>query len=146
MPPSSSAVAGITPTKVPASSCLPPVSWSHRPPSWFLLLFTEPGLITGLLDTGLLECPRQEERAMGPLASRQRELLAMELLVEAQTSMVVSIGLVAVNRSALAYPLELPTKALLLLAAPVGPSLVRRHNQASIEHRGGAISRVAVTG
>ena len=72
---------------------------------------------------------------MGPLASRQRELLAMELLVEAQTSMVVSIGLVAVNRSALASPLELPTKALLLLTAPVGPFLVRRPNQASIEHR-----------
>jgi|GEM_PF-3395638 hypothetical protein len=92
MPPSSYAVAGITPIKVPASSCQPPVSWWHRPPSWFLLLFTEPGPITALLatghrDTGLLEC-------------LLREPLAMEPPVEAQTSMVVSIGLLAVNRSA----------------------------------------------
>jgi len=113
MPPSSYAVAGITPIKVPASSCQPPVSWWHRPPSWFLLLFTEPGPITELLatepqvyqqlarlDMGLLECLQQEELATAPQGCQQREPLAMEPPVEAQTSMVVSIGLVAVNCSA----------------------------------------------
>ena len=85
MPPSSSAVAAITPIKVPASSCQPPVSWSHRPPSWPLLVFTVPGPMTARRDT--------EHRAC-----QQRGPQAMEPLVEAQTSMVVSIGLDAVNR------------------------------------------------
>ena len=156
MPPSSSAVAGTTPIKVPASSCQPPVSWSHRPPSLFLLLFTVLGPITAHLDTahldtahldtehrvylqlarrdtGLLECLRQEERATGPLAFRQREHPAMEPPVEAQTSMVVSIGVVAVNCSALAHPLEVPANALLLLSAPVGPPPRRRHRLSQAE-------------
>ena len=113
MPPSSSAVAGITPIKVPASSCQRPVSWSHRPPSWLLLVFTEPGPITELLatehrgclqlacrDTGLQECLPLEELVTAPQVYLLREPLAMEPPVEEQTSMVVSIGLVAVNRSA----------------------------------------------
>jgi hypothetical protein len=52
------------------------------------------------LDMGLLECLQQEELATAPQGCQQREPLAMEPPVEAQTSMVVSIGLVAVNRSA----------------------------------------------
>ena len=159
MPPSSSAVAGTTPIKVPASSCQPPVSWSHRPPSLFLLLFTVLGPITAHLDTahldmehrvylqlahldtGLLECLRQEERATGPLAFRQREPPAMEPLVEAQTSMVVSIGVVAANRSALAHPLEVPANALLLLTAAVGPSPRRRLRLSQAEGRKARRSR-----
>ena len=164
MPPSSSAVAGTTPIKVPASSCQPPVSWSHRPPSLFLLLFTVLGPITAHLDTahldtahldtehrvylqlahldtGLLECLRQEERATGPPAFRQREPPAMEPLVEAQTSMVVSIGVVAANRSALAHPLEVPANALLLLTAAVGPSPRRRLRLSQAEGRKARRSR-----
>ena len=146
MPPSSSAVAGTTPIKVPASSCQPPVSWSHRPPSLFLLLFTVLGPITAHLDTAhldteLLECLRQEERATGPLAFRQREPPAMEPLVEAQTSMVVSIGVVAANRSALAHPLEVPANALLLLTAAVGPSPRRRLRLSQAEGRKARRSR-----
>jgi len=154
MPASSSAVAAITPIKVPASSCQPPVSWSHRPPSWFLPLCTEPGPITAHLDTehrvylqlahldtGLLECLRQEERATGPPAFRQREPPAMEPLVEAQTSMVVSIGVVAANRSALAHPLEVPANALLLLTAAVGPSPRRRLRLSQAEGRKARRSR-----
>jgi len=98
MPPSSSAVAAITPIKVPASSCQPPVSWLHRSPSWLLPVFT--GLPdTGLPDTGLLECLQLEELVTAPQGCQQPEPLAMEPQVEAQTSMVVSIGLVAVNHS-----------------------------------------------
>ena len=76
MPPSSYAVAAIMPIKVPASSCQLPVSWSHRPPSWLLLVFTEPDPITALLAT---------EHQVYLL----REPLAMEPPVEVQTSMVV---------------------------------------------------------
>jgi hypothetical protein len=57
----------------------------------------------------------------------------MEPPVEAQTSMVVSIGVVAVNCSALAHPLEVPANALLLLSAPVGPPPRRRHRLSQAE-------------
>ena len=102
MPPSSYAVAATTPIKGPASSCHPPVSWSHRPPSWLLVVFTEPGPITALLATELLECLPPEDLVTAPQGRLLREPLAMEPPVEEQTSMAVSIGLVAVNRSALA--------------------------------------------
>ncbi|MCX5938551.1 MAG: hypothetical protein NTW02_10185 [Cyanobium sp. LacPavin_0920_WC12_MAG_62_9] len=130
------------------------MSWSHRPPSLFLLLFTVLGPITARrdtehrvylqlahLDTGLLECLRQEERATGPPAFRQREPPAMEPLVEAQTSMVVSIGVVAANRSALVPPLEVPANALLLLTAAVGPSPRRRLRLSQAEGRKARRSR-----
>ena len=57
----------------------------------------------------------------------------MEPPVEAQTSMVVSIGVVAANCSALAHPLEVPANALLLLSAPVGPPPRRRHRLSQAE-------------
>ena len=77
MPPSSSAVAAITPIKVPASSCQPPVSWLHRSLSWLLPVFT------GLPDTGLLECLQLEELVTAPQGCQQPEPLAMEPPVEA---------------------------------------------------------------
>jgi hypothetical protein len=65
----------------------------------------------------------------------------MEPLVEAQTSMVVSIGVVAANRSALAHPLEVPANALLLLTAAVGPSPRRRLRLSQAEGRKARRSR-----